>query len=36
MGVLRSAFSWTYALFQILAGIIVDKLGIRLVYAEHF
>ena len=31
-----SAFFWTYALCQIPAGLIVDKLGIRLVYASGF
>ncbi len=36
MGVLLSAFFWTYALFQIPAGLIVDKLGIRVVYACGF
>ncbi len=36
MGVLLSAFFWTYALFQIPAGLIVDKLGIRAVYASGF
>ena len=36
MGVLLSAFFWTYALFQIPAGLIVDKLGIRMVYAAGF
>jgi len=36
MGVLLSAFFWTYALFQIPAGLIVDKFGIRVVYACGF
>jgi MFS transporter, ACS family, D-galactonate transporter len=36
MGVLLSAFFWTYALFQIPAGLMVDKLGIRVVYAGGF
>lgn len=36
MGVLLSAFFWTYALCQIPAGVLVDKLGIRLVYAAAF
>jgi MFS transporter, ACS family, D-galactonate transporter len=33
MGVLLSAFFWTYAICQIPAGVVVDKLGIRFVYA---
>jgi MFS transporter, ACS family, D-galactonate transporter len=36
MGVLLSAFFWTYAAFQIPAGLIVDKFGIRVVYACGF
>jgi MFS family permease len=36
MGVLLSAFFWTYAFFQIPAGAIVDRYGIRLVYAAAF
>jgi ACS family D-galactonate transporter-like MFS transporter len=36
MGVLLSAFFWTYAVFQIPAGLIVDKLGIRAVYSCAF
>ncbi len=36
MGVLLSAFFWTYALFQIPAGLMVDKFGIRVVYASGF
>jgi MFS family permease len=36
MGVLLSAFFWTYAAFQIPAGLVVDKLGIRVVYACGF
>lgn len=36
MGVLLSAFFWTYATFQIPAGLIVDKFGIRVVYACGF
>ena len=36
MGVLLSAFFWTYALFQMPAGLLVDKFGIRLVYAGAF
>ena len=30
MGVLLSAFFWTYAVFQIPAGTVVDRVGIRL------
>ena len=33
MGVLLSAFFWTYALFQIPAGLAVDRFGIRITYA---
>lgn len=36
MGVLLSAFFWTYAFFQLPAGTIVDKFGIRWVYAGAF
>ncbi len=36
MGVLLSSFFWTYAVFQIPAGLIIDKLGIRWVYAGAF
>ncbi|MBI4892843.1 MAG: MFS transporter [Acidobacteria bacterium] len=36
MGVLLSAFFWTYALFQIPAGALVDRYGIRLTYAAAF
>ena len=36
MGLLLSAFFWTYAVFQIPAGSIVDKFGIRIVYAAAF
>lgn len=36
MGVLLSAFFWTYAIFQIPAGLIVDRWGIRYVYAGAF
>lgn len=36
MGVLLSAFFWTYAAFQIPAGTLVDKLGIRMAYAGGF
>ena len=36
MGLLLSAFFWTYALFQIPAGAIVDRFGIRRVYAGAF
>ena len=35
MGLLLSAFFWTYAVFQIPAGTIVDRFGIRIVYAAH-
>ena len=33
MGVLLSAFFWTYAVCQIPAGLLVDRFGIRSVYA---
>ncbi len=36
MGVLLSAFFWTYGAFQIPAGLIVDRLGIRVVYSCGF
>jgi len=36
MGVLLSAFFWTYALFQIPAGAIIDRFGIRRAYAGGF
>jgi MFS family permease len=36
MGMLLSAFFWTYAAFQIPAGAIVDRFGIRRVYAWAF
>jgi MFS family permease len=36
MGVLLSAFFWTYAAFQIPAGILVDRFGIRRAYAVAF
>lgn len=36
MGVLLSAFFWTYAVCQIPAGALVDRLGIRLSYAGGF
>lgn len=36
MGVLLSAFFWTYAIFQLPAGYIVDQYGIRLVYGIGF
>jgi MFS family permease len=36
MGLLLSAFFWTYAAFQIPAGTIIDRIGIRLVYACGF
>jgi MFS transporter, ACS family, D-galactonate transporter len=36
MGVLLSAFFWTYGIFQIPAGLIVDRFGIRRVYAASF
>ena len=36
MGVVLSAFFWTYALFQIPAGALVDRFGIRWVYAGAF
>ncbi len=36
MGVLLSAFFWTYAIFQLPAGAIVDRFGIRMTYAAAF
>jgi MFS family permease len=36
MGVLLSAFFWTYAAFQIPAGAVVDRFGIRRAYAGAF
>lgn len=33
MGLIFSAFSWTYALSQVPAGAVLDRLGVRLVYA---
>lgn len=36
MGVLLSAFFWTYAIFQIPAGILVDRFGIRWSYTLAF
>lgn len=36
MGVLLSAFFWTYAAFQIPAGSVVDRIGIRTTYAAAF
>jgi ACS family D-galactonate transporter-like MFS transporter len=36
MGVLLSAFFWTYAAFQIPAGLLVDRMGIRRAYAGGF
>jgi MFS transporter, ACS family, D-galactonate transporter len=36
MGVLLSAFFWTYGVFQIPAGILVDRFGIRRAYAGAF
>jgi MFS transporter, ACS family, D-galactonate transporter len=36
MGVLLSAFFWTYAVFQIPAGALVDRFGIRMSYAGAF
>src|ERR1700722_11736789 len=36
MGLLLSAFFWTYAAFQIPAGAIIDRIGIRIVYACGF
>ena len=36
MGLLLSAFFWTYAIFQLPAGSAVDRFGIRLLYAAAF
>ncbi len=36
MGVLLSAFFWTYAVFQIPAGVLVDRFGIRWAYTGAF
>jgi ACS family D-galactonate transporter-like MFS transporter len=36
MGVLLSAFFWTYAFCQLPAGYLVDRYGIRIVYAAGF
>ncbi len=36
MGTLLSSFFWTYAVFQIPSGYLVDRFGIRLVYAAAF
>jgi len=36
MGVLLSAFFWTYGAFQIPSGLLVDRLGIRRAYAAGF
>jgi MFS family permease len=36
MGVLLSAFFWTYGAFQLPAGALVDRFGIRRVYATGF
>jgi MFS transporter, ACS family, D-galactonate transporter len=36
MGILLSAFFWTYAAFQVPAGAILDRIGIRKVYAAAF
>jgi ACS family D-galactonate transporter-like MFS transporter len=36
MGVLLSAFFWTYAIFQIPAGALVDRFGIRWAYSGAF
>jgi MFS family permease len=36
MGILLSAFFWTYAIFQIPAGALVDWIGIRRAYAGGF
>lgn len=33
MGLIFSAFSWTYALSQIPGGVVLDKLGTRITYA---
>ncbi len=36
MGVLLSVFFWTYGVFQIPAGVLVDRIGIRRAYAGGF
>jgi len=36
MGILLSAFFWTYAVCQIPAGVLVDRVGIRRAYAGGF
>lgn len=36
MGLLMSMFFWTYAAFQIPAGHLIDRYGIRLIYAVGF
>ena len=36
MGVLLSAFFWTYAVWQIPAGVLVDRFGVRGTYALAF
>ena len=36
MGMLMSAFFWTYGLFQIPAGTLIDRIGIRRIYAAAF
>src|SRR5215204_3016043 len=36
MGLLMSMFFWTYATFQIPAGHLIDRFGIRMIYAAGF
>jgi MFS family permease len=36
MGVLLSCFFWTYAVFQIPSGMLIDRYGIRRIYAGAF
>ena len=36
LGILLSSFFWTYGLFQIPAGLLVDRFGIRGTYAAAF
>ena len=36
MGVLLSAFFWTYGIFQIPTGLLLDRFGIRWTYAVAF
>src|SRR2546428_9075472 len=36
MGTLLSSFFWTYGVFQIPSGYLVDRLGIRALYALAF